>query len=294
MPSDPPNVAIEITGTTAHLTWDASADPDVADYAVFRRTPQTGAAFDPNVDTPVASGITDLFYDDAGLSFDMPYDWQVFGRVAAAFDPLTDIVDLHAMYDASDAGSLTLSGSDVLAWLDLGPNNLDFAAGSQNMQTGGSQNGLNTLLTPSYAGFMNCASFGLPFPFAMWMVLNVAALDNWKSVLNDNGSSGLITLRSNGENEFFPVTAGSFGSTTGPMIVYIAVDGSGNMAGIKNSTTLSFGSVATRDMDVDLRMGNFSESVDAKWCQFIFASSIPSDAVRDDCIAHLNEKWSIF
>jgi hypothetical protein len=74
---DPANLQVSVTGSTASLTWDASpSSPD--DYVVFRRTPQTGDPFDPQVDTPVGS-TSDLFFDDEDLP-EGDYDWQVFGR----------------------------------------------------------------------------------------------------------------------------------------------------------------------------------------------------------------------
>jgi hypothetical protein len=74
---DPDNLQVSVTGSTASLTWDASPSvPD--DYVIFRRTPQTGAPFDPEVDTPIGSTAA-LFFDDEDLS-EGDYDWQVFGR----------------------------------------------------------------------------------------------------------------------------------------------------------------------------------------------------------------------
>jgi hypothetical protein len=80
--ADPNNLQVTIVGTTAQLTWSASGTPGVADYSIFRRSPQTGAAFDPEVDTPIATGITGTSYDDENLAA-REYDWQVFGRVPA-------------------------------------------------------------------------------------------------------------------------------------------------------------------------------------------------------------------
>jgi hypothetical protein len=79
---DPADLDVTINGTTAELTWSASPTAGVADYQVFRRTPQTGDPFDPETDTPVATGITDLFYDDVGLD-PGDWEWQVFGRIPA-------------------------------------------------------------------------------------------------------------------------------------------------------------------------------------------------------------------
>jgi hypothetical protein len=79
---DPADLAVVINGTTAELSWTASGTAGVADYQVFRRTPQTGAAFDPTVDTPVATGIVGTTHNDTGLA-PGDYDFQVFGRIPA-------------------------------------------------------------------------------------------------------------------------------------------------------------------------------------------------------------------
>jgi hypothetical protein len=77
---DPANAQVTIVGTTAQLTWDASPTEGVVDYWVFRRTPQTGAKFDPLVDTPAATGIEALEYDDADRE-PASYDTEVYGRI---------------------------------------------------------------------------------------------------------------------------------------------------------------------------------------------------------------------
>lgn len=78
---DPMDLAVDVTVPgTATLTWTASTTPGVVDYIVFRRTPTTGDPFDPYSETPIATGITDTDYDDAGLAADT-YEWQVFGRI---------------------------------------------------------------------------------------------------------------------------------------------------------------------------------------------------------------------
>lgn len=77
---DPPGLYVVVEGSTARLYWDPSPTPNVADYSIYRRTPQTGAPFDPIVDTPIATGVVGLTYEDTGLTGG-DYDWQVFGRV---------------------------------------------------------------------------------------------------------------------------------------------------------------------------------------------------------------------
>jgi hypothetical protein len=79
-PADPPNLTVIVTGTTVALDWDASGAAGLVDYKVFRRTPPTGVAFNPNSDTPIATGITATNYDDTGRSVDTMYEYQVFGR----------------------------------------------------------------------------------------------------------------------------------------------------------------------------------------------------------------------
>jgi hypothetical protein len=67
-------------GTDVLLEWDPSPTPGVTDYSVFRRSPQTGAPFDPTTDTPLASGILiEEYLDEDPPAGD--YDYQVFGRI---------------------------------------------------------------------------------------------------------------------------------------------------------------------------------------------------------------------
>ena len=71
---DPADLAVDVDGAVATLTWTAS--PNAVNYRVFRRSPQTGLPFDPNIDLQV--GATDqLVYIDSGL-LNGTYDWQVY------------------------------------------------------------------------------------------------------------------------------------------------------------------------------------------------------------------------
>lgn len=76
---DPMNLAVQIAGSTATLTWDASQTPGVTTYTVFRRSPPTGVVFNPAVNTPVTTTATSP-YVDTGLAT-ATYEWQVFGNV---------------------------------------------------------------------------------------------------------------------------------------------------------------------------------------------------------------------
>ncbi|HEU4864643.1 MAG TPA: hypothetical protein VFT76_00220 [Actinomycetota bacterium] len=77
---DPPGLTVTIVGSTAQLDWNPSPSPGVVDYSVFRRSPSTGAPFDPTTATPIATGITATAYNDTNLPVGS-YDWQVFGRI---------------------------------------------------------------------------------------------------------------------------------------------------------------------------------------------------------------------
>lgn len=75
---DPTNLVVTQVGSDAHLVWDTSTG--ALDYSIFRRTPQTGALFVPESDTPLASGISALSYTDDTVGI-ADYDYQVFGRL---------------------------------------------------------------------------------------------------------------------------------------------------------------------------------------------------------------------
>jgi hypothetical protein len=76
---DPENLAVIVDGTTGQLSWDASPfDPD--DYVIFRRSPPTDAAFDPETDTPVAIVPSNqTTYDDENLP-PGEHEYQVYAR----------------------------------------------------------------------------------------------------------------------------------------------------------------------------------------------------------------------
>lgn len=67
-------------GQDATINWGAAVETPLVDYEVFRRSPATGERFDPEADTPVATGITDTQYVDSGLDAG-DYDWQIFARI---------------------------------------------------------------------------------------------------------------------------------------------------------------------------------------------------------------------
>lgn len=75
---DPENLQASISGSDVTLTWDASPSA-VNDYAVHRRTPQTGEDFDPeDGSTEIArTGGTENYTDNNVTAGD--YDYQVFG-----------------------------------------------------------------------------------------------------------------------------------------------------------------------------------------------------------------------
>jgi hypothetical protein len=75
---NPANLTVTPSGTTNALAWDASAG--AIDYSIFRRTPPTGVPFVPGTDTPIASGVATLSYNDLGLS-PATYEYEVFGRL---------------------------------------------------------------------------------------------------------------------------------------------------------------------------------------------------------------------
>jgi len=76
---DPANLQFSLQGEDVELTWNASPTSGVTEYAVFRRTPQTGSPFDPESDTPIATTGSTTYTDE-----DVPegeYDYQVFGVI---------------------------------------------------------------------------------------------------------------------------------------------------------------------------------------------------------------------
>ena len=79
--ADPANLTVTMVGTSAVLNATASPTVGVASYSVFRRSPATGAAFVPGVDTPIATGVT-LPYVDPSLT-DGDYEWEIFGELPA-------------------------------------------------------------------------------------------------------------------------------------------------------------------------------------------------------------------
>jgi hypothetical protein len=85
------------TSTASGVRWD---------YAVFRRTPQTGAVFDPDVDTPLARTVPNLYTDVGPAEND--YDYQVFGW-SGTWTSGSEVVQIIV------AGSFTGSGSPTQA-----------------------------------------------------------------------------------------------------------------------------------------------------------------------------------
>lgn len=132
---DPPSLQVNTSPNTASLTWGASPTPDVDTYSVFRRSPPTGDPFDPDVDTPIATLVAALTYDDVDLEVGS-YEWQVFGIVGVVWSPL-DIVGLAAWWDAFDERTIHDTDGLVNQWDDRSGNgNHLTATGSYRPSTG--------------------------------------------------------------------------------------------------------------------------------------------------------------
>lgn len=113
---NPANLVGSQVGSAAHLEWDASSG--AIDYSIFRRTPQTGALFVPGTDSPLVSGVTDLYYDDITSPAD--YDYEVFGRLSSPVTPaVASITKTQVRANASTVGititkPANLADGDVL------------------------------------------------------------------------------------------------------------------------------------------------------------------------------------
>lgn len=122
LPSDsfynPVNFLVSMSlGNTASLTWNASPTAGVTTYSIFRRTPVTGAPFDPTVDTPIATGVSGTSYSDTGLAIGTQYEWQVFGEL---WTPAS-LPDKVAWWQPRDASTITI-GTGVSACTDKSGN----------------------------------------------------------------------------------------------------------------------------------------------------------------------------
>lgn len=76
--NDPESLSASVSGSDVTLTWPAPTEPGATHTAVFRRTPPTGADFDPSTDTEIGRvTIGTLTYTDVSLS-DATYEYQVW------------------------------------------------------------------------------------------------------------------------------------------------------------------------------------------------------------------------
>jgi hypothetical protein len=108
---DPANLVVVVVDNDAALSWDGSPTPNVADYSVHRRTPATGAVFDPtNAATRIASGLTGLSYADLNRSAGT-YDWQVFGRVVIPTVPPTITSPNNTSFTQGTPGTFTVTAT---------------------------------------------------------------------------------------------------------------------------------------------------------------------------------------
>lgn len=161
---DPPDLAVSMSGLDATLTWSASQSDSIAGYDVYRRSPATGMPFVPGVDTPIATGVTSP-YSDAGLAAG-DYEWQVFGT-AGVFSP-TDFSGLVGWWDASAAGSITSTGSNLTTWADLSSSGADLSPVGTVTTGLRTENGLNVI---GYAGSAALTgSLTLSQPFSIFLV----------------------------------------------------------------------------------------------------------------------------
>jgi hypothetical protein len=178
--NDPPDLHVNVVSTTASLDWDASPSSPT-NYSIFRRTPQTGLPFNPNVDTPIATGVTALLYDDVGLAVGN-YDWQVFGLLP--FSP-SHITGLVLWLDAADLATITASGSParVSQWVSKDSGVKTFVQGTSiNQPTSGvttknSKNVLDFDHTSGFGQFVSRSALDLDFTsgnFTTFSVINQA------------------------------------------------------------------------------------------------------------------------
>jgi Putative Ig domain/Concanavalin A-like lectin/glucanases superfamily len=107
--ADPTGLAVVVVDNDAVLTWAGSPTPYVADYSIFRRSPSTGAVFNP-AGSPIASGITSLTYADNDLPTGS-YDWQVFGRVVVPTVAPTITSPSSTSFTQSSAGTFTVTAT---------------------------------------------------------------------------------------------------------------------------------------------------------------------------------------
>ncbi len=97
---------------SAALTLGASGTGEFLEYAIFRRTPQTGAAFDPDVDTPLVEVVTSPYVDESVAQGD--YDYQVFRRTASGWSSGSNIEQVSvgaATPEGQGSASLALGAS---------------------------------------------------------------------------------------------------------------------------------------------------------------------------------------
>lgn len=77
---DPVNFTLTESGDAVDLACDPSPTANVVGYRWFRRTPETGVEFNPEVDSALAE-TAGTSYTDNSISLDTEYEYQVFGKI---------------------------------------------------------------------------------------------------------------------------------------------------------------------------------------------------------------------
>lgn len=293
MVADPADLAVAFPSSgRADLTWSPSSDPGLLDYSVFRRTPSTGAAFTPGVDTPVASGITDESYSDTGLA-PASYDWQVFGRL---FSP-ADIATLHSWFDASVPSSIT--GSPVSQWSDLSGNgnHITQASGSQKPTTGvHTMNGRNVLTFSQAANTLLArGSVTIAQPLTVFAVAKLTTgLANTQILGNlTNPEATLFAFDSGGGGKWSlyagSVQQGSIATTLNAVQVSAVFNGASSGLWVDGATSTLGGSPGAAGR-TDLEIGD-ANSWEGDIAEVLIYSSALSTPNRQAVEAYLKAKW---
>lgn len=192
--ADPPALELSVTGADAALSWLVSPTGDVVDYSIFRRTPSTGAPFDPTVDTPVATGVTATSYADNGLAAGT-YDWQVFGRIHP-WDPL-DIPDLVGYWNTAETASVTYAGGAASRWADLLGNSANdwVQSNASNKPAFGTrtQNGVYVMDFDGASDYMDGPNITLPAPWSVFAVVATDTLANHDPTILTSAASSAVT-----------------------------------------------------------------------------------------------------
>lgn len=273
--TDPTELAVNVVGNEADLTWDPSTSPGLLDYSVFRRSPSTGASFTPGVDTPIASGVTDESYADSGLTIGS-YDWQVFARL---FSPL-DISGLVAWYDASVLSSVHATLGRVSQWDDLSGNGNHLLQGTGSVQPLSGVdtiNGLNVLKfdAPARNDFMVATGVTIAQPFTAIFVVKAATLGSNAQVLTNLTPGGATVWADGGKWSLY---AGSVADTavsvdTSAHVITAIFNGasskfyldgsdiSGGNPGTNGRTTIAIGADGVNAWNGDIASGVFYDSI---------------------------------